>query len=48
MLDLLNKHLNLCIAIAKRMPNSRELSLVITKLEEASLWLSMYEVRQDG
>lgn len=47
-LDLVYKLIKRALAWVAMMPKARELSLVTTKLEEALLWLTQYEVKHNG
>ena len=42
--EMLRELIDRCRAIARSNRPSREMSLVITKLDEASLWLAAYAV----
>jgi hypothetical protein len=47
-LDLAYKLIVGALEMVSLMPKARELSLVTTKLEEALLWLTQYEVKHNG
>lgn len=46
--ELIAKGLRVARNIAEYMPRSREMSLVITKIDEAILWLKNDQARAEG